>query len=429
MRKRKLLIMNIIILFLFLYSFPTPTFFATVESLPEGVSHVAALEYILNYPFANLRDLKKIQAQLKFLPISKQSTSDYFSSPEFLAEVKAFTETNVRVGEELSIVNYARSDNKALRALREEVKIPAPKGGAIVRIYTNKLVMPPPIRDLFQGDIQGFTHWRRFIAVNKARKSPEELENIISHELVHAYIFSALGADNTLPKWFTEGVALYLSNTKDQYISSNVFWGDFISRASDEYEEYRQVFRYLEHSLGRRGITRFIRQTVEQQSVTDSLPQIAGVSDYVVLRNKTMEWRTWRQNLFAGIGLGLILIIIITGSWYGYRYRLRQKSRLHKQAQTLEKMIQAWERKIAAQTRKMIEVELAEERRKIESRIMRMKQKKALTLVSLGRALVKLGAPMEAERRYAEAWEAAGASLRVIEIIQQAQDELKGWIV
>ncbi|HEX3047343.1 MAG TPA: basic secretory protein-like protein, partial [Bacillota bacterium] len=261
------------------------------------------------------------------------------------------------------------------------------------------------------------------------RKSPEELENIISHELVHAYIFSALGADDTLPKWFTEGVALYLSNTKDQYISSNGIWGDFISRASDEYEEYRQVFRYLEHSLGRRGVARFIRRTVEQQSVTDSLPQIAGVSDYVVLRNKAQQWQTLRQNLFAGIGLGLIMIIVITGSWYGYRRRLWQKNRLQKQTQTLGKMIQSWDRKITAQTRKMFEIEAEEERKKIVSRITRMKQKKALALVSLGRALVKLGDPMEAEHRYAEAREAAGASLRVIEIIQQAQDELKGWIV
>ncbi|HEX3046883.1 MAG TPA: hypothetical protein VHY08_19165, partial [Bacillota bacterium] len=214
MRKCKLFIINILILFLFLGSFYTSTFTATAESLPEGVSHDAALEYILNYPYINLSDLRKIQDQLKFLPVSNQANPDYFHSPEFYAEVKVFTETKVRVGEELSIVNYAHSNNKALQALREEVKILPPKGGAIVRVYKNKLVMPPPIRDLFQGNIQGFTHWRRFIAVNKVRKSPEELENIISHELVHAYIFSALGADDTLPKWFTEGVALYLSNTK-----------------------------------------------------------------------------------------------------------------------------------------------------------------------------------------------------------------------
>ncbi|MCL6591808.1 MAG: hypothetical protein K6U80_17890 [Firmicutes bacterium] len=429
MRKRYRIIFFIFIALALSGLFPAPNHAVTAESLSTGISRDAALEYILNYPFTTLSDLRKIQDQLKLLPVPAHSTPDYFSSPEFFAGVKAFTEINAKNGEELSIVSFAHSNNKALRALREEVKIPPPKGGAIVRVYASKSVMPPPVKAMFQGDIQGITHWYRFIAVNGARKSPEELENIISHELVHAYIFSALGKNDTLPNWFNEGVALYLSGTKDQYISPGGFFGDFISRASDEYEEYRQVFKYLERSQGRQGVTRFIRQTVERQSVMDSLPQVAGATDYVDLRNKARHWHTARQNFWAGLGIGSIMILVVLGSWLGKRRRLRQKTRLQNQARRLEKLVRAYDRQIVALTRKSLEVKAGKERRKSDSRLAQMKQKKAIALVSLGRIMVRLGVPAEAGHLYAEAMENAGQWPKMVEMVQQAQDELKGWIV
>jgi hypothetical protein len=429
MRKHYRFIFFIFIVFALLGSFSTSNLAAAAESLPTAISRDAALEYILNYPFTTLSDLQKIQDQLKSLPVSAESTSDYFSSPEFFAEVEAFTEIKTRIGEQLSIESFSRSNNKALRALRDEVKISPPKGGAIVRIYANKTVMPHPIEVLFQGDIQGFTHFSRFIAVNGAQKSPDQLENIIAHELVHAYIFSALGRNDTLPKWFNEGVAQYLSGTKDQYVSSGGIFGDFFSRASDEYEEYRQVFKYLEHSIGRRGVARFIRLTVEQQSVMNPLPQVAGVTDYVDLRNKAREWQTARQNFWAGLGIGLIIIFAFLGSWLIKQRRLRQSSRLQKQARRLEKMVQAYDRQIVAQTRKSQEAWTGEERRKSDGLLMRMKRKKAQALVALGRAMVKLGAPGEAEYLYQEAMETIGQWPKMVEVVQQAQDELKGWIV
>ena len=210
---------------------------------------------------------------------------------EFLAKVAAFTSTETVQGESYFIMNFAQSDDTVLRRLRREVLLPAPLGGAIVRVYLFDETMPPPIRALFQEQTRGITIGGCFVAVRATNMSPQEREAVISHELVHAYINSYLGPDSKeLPRWFHEGVALYLPDVKNVYLSHMQ-----IDVSPVDYREYRAIFRYLDSTLGRRGVAKFIRQAVEQQSVDEPLYAAIGTASYDELRNRALRPRWWPE--------------------------------------------------------------------------------------------------------------------------------------
>lgn len=423
MKQRHLFIIYALLTLVFLYFINISGLTADHQSFFKSISRDAALEYILNYPFSNKDDLQSIHEQLQFLPVAGRFNRD------FLAEVNAFTSTRVIAGEQLLLVNFSSSNNKAVKALRNEAHLPPPKGGAILRIYAAGEIMPPPIRALFQGNIQGITRYYRFIAINAAHKSPEELENIISHELVHAYILSSLGVNNTLPRWFNEGVALYLSGAKDQYVTLEGLNWTRISRVSDEYAEYRLIFRYLNYALGRRGVTEFIRQTVQQQSVTASLPEATGLTNYQDLRNKAEQWRFEQQNRLTGIGIIIFIFIVGLGSWIIYQNQLHLKILTRNQVAQIAKTVQLYDRQITAEIKQISGANSPEALRKVYDRINRLKKKKALALIAEGRALAKLGQLSEARHLFAEALKTAPCSPQVVDSVQLARDELEGLIV
>src|SRR5262249_23623931 len=158
--------------------------------------------------------------------------------------------------------------------------------------YQSKAAIPTPIQALFRENVEGITRWCRFIAVTTENKSDEEIADTVSHELAHAYISASLGlSSNKLPRWFHEGVAQYLSDAKDRYVSQTSFGIERIGWSPNDYEEFSLVFRYLDATLGTQGVAEFIRHAVEQRSADEPLRDAIGTSSYDELRNCALQWQ------------------------------------------------------------------------------------------------------------------------------------------
>ncbi|GEM_PF-1237915 len=404
---------------------------------PKSSSPESALERVLNYPFANEKDMQAINAMCQLLLSIKPPKSDKSEGSDtgawfqnFLSEIAAFTSTEAAEGERFSIVMFEQSSDKAVQRLREEAHIAPPEGGAIVRVYQIKKEMPQPIHALFRGQVQGITRWCRFIAVSAEDKSRREIEDIISHELAHAYISSSLGLnDEKLPQWFHEGVALYLSDAKDQYVSQTRFGIERISWSPKDYEEYRLVFRYLDSTLGRQRVAEFIQLVVQGQSVTEPLRTVIGATSYDDLRARAMEWQKKREGRSGWLGLIVMFsaALILLLWWQRRRSRLREQ--IQREIERAEHSKQTYTRQAIQDFQQMEEAETFDEMIRHGQDVAQDLEKLAVALVTEGRALAKAGHRSEARKMFDQALHTAPQSVRVRTAVQQARNEMDGIVL
>lgn len=295
------------------------TLFAVEDVLkeePEGEKESKLLEQMLNFPFEGNDDLEKVNKLAEvwgkiLLLQGEEQLKDHFEFWELLNEVQAFTNTKAGPGEQFFILSYSQTNDKALRRLRDEIGLAAPSGGAIVRIYTNVLAMPEPIRSLFTGEAAAITRWCRFIALlSTGGKTQQEVDDALSHELAHAFLSSTLclGRDS-LPRWFHEGLALHLSDAKDLYLNYTGHESGRMAWSPKDYTEFKRVFQYLESRFGHEGLNRFIRQSVLSKSVDEPLRALTGKSDYSELKGRAIGWR--RQQLKGEEFKTLLVVIMI----------------------------------------------------------------------------------------------------------------------
>ena len=391
------------------------------------------LEHILNYPFASNDDMRMISGSCLILLAASQrewGQSGDASLRDFLAEVATFTSTDAEAGEKVSIVNFGESPDSALSHLREQVHMPPPEGGAILRVYQTKQSMPESIRVLFREQVQGVTRWCRFIAVNAEDKSAQELADTISHELTHAYLASSLGLNNDkLPKWFHEGVALYLSDAKDRYVSQTGFGVERIAWSPGEYEEYKLVFRYLKATVGSPRIDEFIRQVLEARSANDPMQALIGVASYSELRQRALEWKERQQRTLALLVFGGLILM---ASGYVLQIR-RRRARLG--AEAAQELEQAENRKREYTLRAVRDLEQMYESQTIEELLIHEQaavldiEKAALEFVVEARALAKAGKGTKAEQSLKKALQMAPQSQRVRIAVQDVSNEMNGIVL
>ena len=383
------------------------------------------LDLLLNYPFQNCSDLDLIYHQSKSLLAAGAKSNMDQGTFNVLTEISAFTATQLVADEELSIISFSKSNNQALKRLRTEIGLPSPPGGAIVRVYRSREVIPLPIRRLFESRIQGFTYQYRFIAINAENKSPEELAAITTHELVHAYIFSYLGPGRTyLPKWFNEGVALYLSGAKDQYTTQLGPGFILTTRPPQDYEEYFLCFRYLDDALGRLKIARFIRRVVQEQSAEGVLSEMTGLRDFNELLAQARRWQLWEQEKTFLIFLSFLALLFGVFFWSKYRNRIRTLPLAQIQLEKAQALIQFYDQRIMAQTGESGIP--AENITSAQALIQSNTERKARAMAIKARILVKVGQHDEAEGLLVEAIQTAGWSQRVQDAVQRVRNELNG---
>ncbi len=270
---------------------------------------------LVNYPFRNNQDMNRVSNLATELLASPEVrySQDSANVRNAVGLVIAFTSTDPEQGGSFKLVNFRSSQDKAIMRLRELVRIPAPKGGAILRLYSTRDSMPDVIAKLFNKDTGGLTLWCRFVAVFKENKSPDQLQDTISHELVHAYIASYLGASrDDLPRWFHEGVAQYLSDSKDTYSYRTGMNTEMISWSPQDYANYRLCFRYLDSRLGTAGVDQFVREAVVGRNAEKALWREARVTSFEDLLAKANRWRlNWQLFYIALVLVPLSVVALV----------------------------------------------------------------------------------------------------------------------
>jgi len=138
----------------------------------------------------------------------------------------------------------------------------------------------------------------------------QTLPKTTSHELVHAYVNASIGLDGLgdLPRWFAEGVAIYLSGSGEDHVvvgpDSKV-----INTSPADYREYRDNFEYLEAKLGRERLLEAIRISVEQVDARLLYRDLGFANDETFQAEANAYWQR-RFYLFAGITLALIVLFV-----------------------------------------------------------------------------------------------------------------------
>jgi hypothetical protein len=222
-------------------------------------------------------------------------------------------------------IDLQSSQDPAVARLRDEIGVPAAAGWIFIQFYDSTQEMPEIIRAAFDDpQIDGVTFLSRYIVVlnpTQASWTENALQNqsqraTISHELVHAYIHSAI-ADHTnilsirLPKWFEEGLATYISRSaSDRSIITPTY--SLSESAPADYQHYAQTFNYLEKRLGKQKLDENIRQSVQTNDPSQLYKEL-GIPDDRWLDATVTSWERQQTNRRAFLGLlslGILLSIV-----------------------------------------------------------------------------------------------------------------------
>ena len=226
------------------------------------------------------------------------------------------------------LVSLKSIEDPAIVKLREKVGLPVPKGYIYVRFYSSRETMPEIVKQVFKDDsVTGATILSRYIAVlvekpitwEERELQEQSLPKTISHELVHAYVNSLLGALNQdkLPKWFHEGCAIYFSGSGEtdsvtmmRSAPEGIVYVTHTRSEPEEYQQYETNFRYLESKLGDEGLYQTIRDAIENRSV-EPVFRSAKVMNYEELFNKAQAWHRTRRNVKMVIIIACPIILLI----------------------------------------------------------------------------------------------------------------------
>lgn len=226
----------------------------------------------------------------------------------------------------LETVELADVDDPAVRILREQIGIAPPPGYIFLRTYLSRQVMHPMLQSAFSDpNIAGVTILNRYVAilaespdswVDKALQN-QALPTTRSHELVHAYIGSALatsenGNVNSLPKWFEEGLATYLTKGSKPHtvMTPNL---SVTSTASTEYQQYEQVFKYMQHRLGKAALYQSIGRVITGGDISSLYSDLSIPNEDWLLAN-TREWQ--QEKAVRSTWISLAGIALLSGVLY-----------------------------------------------------------------------------------------------------------------
>jgi len=230
---------------------------------------------------------------------------------------------DTQYGSTLLLVDPATDRNPAIRQLRDQAGIPPPPGSFYVRFYPSRSKLPPLIQSyLSDEDIYGVTFYARYIAVlivnsqqfSDRNQLDNETSDIFSHELVHAYLNASVPLDRlgNFPKWYQEGLAVYLSGGGRDYVYTGPSGG--ISRGpSDDYQKYVENFKFLENKLGKDRLLELIKISF-QDANTSVLYQDLGITTENQFLSQVDEWRMSlrrRDQILTGIFIGIPLLFMV----------------------------------------------------------------------------------------------------------------------
>jgi hypothetical protein len=272
------------------------------------------------------------------IPVTSERADLYELSALFLTMAGGFISPDTQSGDGRGyLLTFQDIQDPAVIALRDEVGLSVPDGYIYIWLYPSRESMPPALQNFFANpDIRGVTVLTRYIIVidqleglngssGSAQRSVQLIDwlrnqrsRTLSHEFVHAYVKSALGPEIgfTLPKWYDEGLAIYLSgSSQPTAVTYHDESGQVVSwtSAPEDYARYRDQFQYMERMYGRDRFIELIRQSLINNNPALLYQELGAISEnelYNMAEADRMRRSLTRVAIFAGVPAAGVLILV-----------------------------------------------------------------------------------------------------------------------
>lgn len=196
--------------------------------------------------------------------------------------------------------------------LRDTIKIPPPVDTVLVKAFKRNAI-PDALKPTFSDPhLMGVTINSRYIAILKS-DFQKEYDDVLRHELVHAYI--SLASPKPLPFWFQEGSAVYFSTDKDKKFygkpsatQTGVTVGKMVE-LNEEYKQKLQSFHFLIDEAGEVKFNKWYKNAVET-GVVDARP-LLGLKPLKPEPAKEASKQIPVWLIATGIGVVIVIVMII----------------------------------------------------------------------------------------------------------------------
>jgi hypothetical protein len=208
-------------------------------------------------------------------------------------------------------VDLRTSKASSVVTLREVVKLPPPAAPVLVKTFRRESI-PVVLKPVFANSgIMGVTMNSRFIAILHT-EFPKEHEDILRHELVHAYI--SMISPKPLPFWFQEASAVHFSTDKGRkfYGKPAEEVGRMVGKTvdlTDTYKQKLQSFHFLIEQAGKEKFYEWYREAVLTGDVDARL--LLGLKPAI-----ETQPRRFRKPFPLWLGLaiaGVVVVVTIIG--------------------------------------------------------------------------------------------------------------------
>jgi len=209
------------------------------------------------------------------------------------------------------ILDLRTSKISSVALLRDEVKIPPPAEPVLVKTFKRN-ELPAVLEPAFKRkEVAGVTLAGRFIAIIHTDLQ-KEYEDVLRHELVHAYI--TLASPKPLPFWFQEGSAVYFSTGKTRKFygqPSKDRVGVMVGKTVELDPVYKQKlysFKYLVKAAGKERFYKWFREAVTSGDVDPR--KLLGTSSS---NNKAPSVRRPVPGWLIAAAIIIVVTVIIIG--------------------------------------------------------------------------------------------------------------------
>ena len=203
--------------------------------------------------------------------------------------------------------------------LRKTIGVPPPSTIVLVKQFTRQ-TLPAELQYAFaRPNTQAVTINGRFIAILKT-DFHQEYQDVLNHELVHAYI--SLAAPKPLPFWFQEASAVYFSTDADWKVygrPSEKYAGVTevkVATLPEDYQQKLQNFHFLIERVGVQKFHKWYRNAVTTGDV--EARALLGLPKPAVPKPKPQGDSTL---MWAGIGAGSVVVVVLVGGFFAARRR------------------------------------------------------------------------------------------------------------
>jgi hypothetical protein len=208
-------------------------------------------------------------------------------------------------------VDLATSRVTSVVKLREVVKIPPPADIVLVKTFKRE-ALPAVLQPAFHNpNISGVTIGGRYIAIIQTDLH-KEYDDILAHEMVHAYI--TLASPSPLPFWFQEGSAVHFSTDKGRKFygqPSKDQIGVMVGKTVEldaTYKQKLQSFHFMIEKAGDEKFNKWFRDAV-MTGIVNPRPLLGLSEKPLAPKHSLRRLPLW----LIGIAVGVVVIVIVIG--------------------------------------------------------------------------------------------------------------------